>query len=91
MTFECSMHMSVQTLACTQKSYLQNVKLTLFLKEKFVQVTEDKTSCKKERGKEERMCFQASCNLEIYYILCHQTATASIYISEKRTEKEVGI
>jgi len=48
--FEFSMHVNAQMLACTQKSYLQDIKLTLLPKEKFIQVTEDKTYYKKERA-----------------------------------------
>lgn len=50
MTFEFSMHVNAQTLSCTQKNYLQNIKLTLLLREKFIQVIEDKTSHKQQTG-----------------------------------------
>lgn len=55
-TFECSIHVNAQTLASTQKSFLQNIKLTVLLQETFTQVSEDKASYKKERGQEGRVC-----------------------------------
>jgi len=58
-TSEFSKYVKAQTLACTEKSYLRNVILTLPLKKKFIRATEYKTFYKeREREQTGKRCFR---------------------------------
>lgn len=77
-TSEFSKYVKAQTLACTEKSYLRHVIVTLPLKEKFIRVTEDKTFYKeREREQTVKRCFRPVTILKLI-----ASSVTELYVSQ---------